>query len=227
MGCSTMHRLTFFALLLTVGSAHAQVVPDPRLHQVSFDGPGIHTVVKDDFSAVYSKAWVDANLDGDADDFALGDDRAPICYSIGADVHISTVFVRSVQTNWFNTQHGTIVGTSGGTTFTSTSVIALPDNGEWLIIAPGFTGSIPSPSTIDWWEKHPISWSLEVDDPATPGPPDVYTLGTSKHDIHFIGDNGDLPILYYTYIDIGCRRAKGVGSFHIRELRIHRNCDLW
>ena len=206
-----MLTAAIIASILSLGShayeSHAGF-QTAQLSQVTFKGPDIQLVRKDT-GGFYSSKWADANGDGDATDFALGDRRAPLCFKRGTDVEIQNISFRSPQIGWFDPAEAQVNGkVNGQIVFTSGSVQQTGAAGEWQLIAFNFTGSIMGSPTIDWWDDFETLWEL-IPDTTAPLQATV-PLGTSDNDVHFIDTTYQLPPLHYSFIDIACRRAAGM-----------------
>lgn len=171
-----------------------------------------HTVVRDTIPQVpYPPEWFDSNIDGDADDWSIGDIRAPICYSVPNPVQVSTVVLHVDPPNSIPTSatvYGRILGVVDS--FTST---ALSYNATGELLTATMTGSASFWTTIARVADYPIDWRVEY---TTPAGKTTLQAGTSRNHIHWVllAPTGSFP-LYYSLIDIGCRTAHGLdGSNH-------------
>jgi hypothetical protein len=176
-----------------------------------------HDVLRDRHPHVqYLGYWRDWDLNGSATNFAGGDLRDPICYTIDTPVEIAAVNLAVTPANGFTLQHGTIIGSVGGQdVFTGTNLGSQTIGNNWIVYSTNVAGSFSGAEVLALWTDFSISWRLVVSNGVAP--PQTYQAGTSSNHVHFMLDDppGGSFALYYTYIDLACRGGAGNdGSNH-------------
>jgi len=186
-----------------------------KLRRVVFSNS--HQVIRDRAPKIpYPSEWFDSNLDGDADDWVrtvtnpfAGDIRAPLCYTINQPItvnsvefHVSPAYGLG-QSLADKVVRGRLPG-SGLDAFVSTT---LTYNGDGTVItATNFTTNAgDTMTTIGRIADYSIDWGIDVT-----GTLVSYTAGTSRNHVHWVlqSPTGSFA-LFYSLIDIGCRRAHG------------------
>jgi hypothetical protein len=213
------------------GAPAARTVPDPSpvlgptqptvtLRRVVFSNS--HQVIRDRAPQIaYPPEWLDANLDGDANDWVqsvttpfAGDIRAPLCYTINQPITVSSVeFHVSPAYGLGANLNGKVAKgrLPGGYEAFSSTMLAYNGNGT-IIAATNVTGAAGTMTTIARIADYSIDWRIDVTGSLT-----SYPAGTSRNHVHWVllPPTGSFT-LFYALIDIGCRQAHGLdGSSHV------------
>jgi len=171
------------------------VVNKVGLESVEFSGG--HTVLRDSGEAYPSPAWLDANLDGDAND--EGDHSYPIAFTRNTPWRVSEAIVK-LEPPIVNVGTVKLTMTSQGKPTIEATSTKIAD-GLKFASAPS---TDPLPDTVDFNEALPIKWTLDFGCDDTPN---EKVFNTTHQYYVTLGEPG--VRVRHTVVHLACEGADG------------------
>ncbi len=161
-------------------------------HEISSDVPnqaGNYTIFKE-------RHWLDANLDGDADD--NGDRKWPVAYTRGTRYQASVEVV--LDAPWQGPPP--LIRGDGPTLLDIPSTVAQVQGTSVSLANVQATAAFPN--TVKYYNTFDISWQISVD-----GGKSWSQVGTSSNELYLTWNNPLSSPLFWTVVHIGSKNADG------------------
>jgi len=175
-----------------------------RVVEVRFSNA--HTVYPDGGGDPFPPSYIDANRDGDANDWSQGDRKAPLAFTKQAAIGVQRVQIFIDPPDSIDPDDVQFIkGTIGQDVFTSTT-IASEENGS-ILVATDFSGSTMAPDAIWYDADWSVNWIVKMKGGLSAP---TYQAGMSKNDRHVVlaAPTGNF-IWYHTMLYLGCKGAHG------------------